>query len=256
MSANIYTEIRRLKVAIGFFTRIPMGTIPDFENADLDCASKYLPWIGLFLGIFMMIIFWIAYGLWNQEIASVLTISVGFLLTGCFHEDGLADVCDGFGGGFSKYDKLKIMKDSRVGTYGSIGLMVIFSIKILILAMLPMHGALFLLVIGSTLSRTSPLFLIKFCKYIEDHESSRSKPVAQSLESTGLIFGLLAIVPILLWEFKIVLIAFITAIIIFLITRKLCIRHVGGYTGDILGFSQQLSEASIYLVLSAIWLSI
>ena len=91
---SISREVRRVRVAVGYFTRVPMGTIPGFSGGDLDQASKYLPWIGLGIGAIAAIVFCF-FTFWLPQLAAaVLAVVTGMLLTGCFHEDGLADVCE------------------------------------------------------------------------------------------------------------------------------------------------------------------
>ena len=133
---SVSQELRRFRVAVGYFTRIPMGTISGFSDSDLDHASQYLPWIGLGIGVIAAGVFWFSILWLPQPAAAVLAVVAGLLLTGCFHEDGLADVCDAFGGGFAPADKLRIMKDSRIGTYGATALWVVLSLRTAILAFL------------------------------------------------------------------------------------------------------------------------
>ena len=157
---SVSRELRRFRVAVGYFTRVPMGTISGFSDSDLDHASQYLPWIGLGIGAIAAGVFWFSTLLLPQPAAAVLAVVTGLLMTGCFHEDGLADVCDGFGGGFSPADKLRIMKDSRIGTYGATALWVVLSLRTAILAFLDPVLGVVLLVVAHALSRIAPLVLI------------------------------------------------------------------------------------------------
>ncbi|MFL2561712.1 MAG: adenosylcobinamide-GDP ribazoletransferase [Arenicellales bacterium] len=251
----ISREVRRLRVAVGYFTRVPMGTISGFSDGDLDHASRYLPWIGLGIGAIVAGVFGLS-ALWlPQAAAAILAIVAGLLLTGCFHEDGLADVCDGFGGGFTVADKLRIMKDSRIGTYGASALWVVLSLRTAILAVVePTLGAV-LLVVGHALSRIAPIALIYFLEYVRDTAQARAKPVAQGMTLSGFLIGLAVIVPLGIWQPHLIVVTGIILAGAILLMARLCIRQIGGYTGDFLGFSQQIAEVLIYLAASGLWLS-
>ncbi len=252
---SVSRELRRFRVAVGYFTRIPMGTISGFSDSDLDHASQYLPWIGLGIGVIAAGVFWFS-TLWlPQPAAAVLAVVTGLLMTGCFHEDGLADVCDGFGGGFTPADKLRIMKDSRIGTYGATALWVVLSLRTAILAFLDPVLGVVLLVVAHALSRIAPLVLIYLLDYVQDTDAARAKPVAQGVPSRGLLVGLAVIVPLGLWQLQLTVVAGLILVAAVLLLARLCVRQIGGYTGDYLGFSQQISEVLIYLLASGLWLS-
>ena len=252
---SVPRELRRFRVAVGYFTRIPMGTISGFSDSDLDHASQYLPWIGLGIGVIAAGVFWVS-TLWlPQPAAAVLAIVTGLLLTGCFHEDGLADVCDGFGGGFTPADKLRIMKDSRIGTYGATALWVVLSLRTAILAVVEPTLGVVLLIAGHALSRVTPLVLIYLLDYVQDTDEARAKPVAQGVPSKGLLVGLAAAVPLGLWQLQLTVVSGLVLVAAVLLLARLCVLQIGGYTGDYLGFSQQISEVLIYLAASVLWLS-
>ena len=111
-----------LLVALMFFTRIPMPRWVPFDEARLNGASRYFPLVGLLVGAVAALVYGVAVNLWSPALALVLATAATVLLTGAFHEDGFADVCDGFGGGWDREQVLSIMKDSRIGTYGTVGL--------------------------------------------------------------------------------------------------------------------------------------
>jgi adenosylcobinamide-GDP ribazoletransferase len=252
---SVSREFRRFRVAVGYFTRVPMGTISGFSDSDLDYASQYLPWIGLGIGAIAAGVFWFSAPWLPQPAAAVLAVVAGLLLTGCFHEDGLADVCDGFGGGFTPADKLRIMKDSRIGTYGASALWVVLSLRAAILAVVEPTLGVVLLVVGHALSRVTPLVLIYLLDYVQDTDEARAKPVAQGVPSKGLLVGLAVAVPLGLWQLQLTVVSGLVLVAAVLLLARLCIRQIGGYTGDYLGFSQQISEVLIYLAASVLWLS-
>ncbi|HCK75564.1 MAG TPA: adenosylcobinamide-GDP ribazoletransferase, partial [Gammaproteobacteria bacterium] len=146
-------------------------------------------------------------------------------------------------------------KDSRIGTYGASALWVVLSLRTAILAALDPALGVVLLIVGHALSRIAPLALIFFIDYVQDAGQARAKPVARSVPIRGLLVGLAAAVPLGVWHPSVAATAgLIVAGAVFLLAR-FCIRQIGGYTGDYLGFSQQISEVLIYLAASVLWLS-
>ena len=147
------------------------------------------------------------------------------------------------------------MKDSRIGTYGATALWVVLSLRTAILAFLDPALGIVLLVVAHALSRIAPLVLIYLLDYVQDAEAARAKPVAQGVPSRGLLVGLAVIVPLGLWQLQLTVVAVLILVAAVLLLARLCVRQIGGYTGDYLGFSQQISEVLIYLAASALWLS-
>ena len=117
------------KTALLFFTRIPVGRHSDWNQEYVDKATSYLPVIGLLVGGFGGLVFFGASCIFPQTVAIVLSMMATVLLTGAFHEDGFCDVCDGFGGGYTKEQRLSIMKDSRSGAYAVIGATLLLLLK-------------------------------------------------------------------------------------------------------------------------------
>src|SRR6187402_838017 len=119
--------------ALMFYTRIPCPKNIDHNPDYLNKASRYFPLIGWIVGGISFFVYYLSSVLFSNEIAVILSIIAGILLTGAFHEDGFADVCDGFGGGWTKQKILTIMKDSAIGAYGAIGLVLLFLLKFQVL---------------------------------------------------------------------------------------------------------------------------
>ena len=184
-------------------------------------------------------------------------------LTGAFHEDGLADSCDGLGGGLTRARTLTIMKDSRLGTYGTLGLVSALLIKITLLASMPMTTALVALIIGHSASRLLSISLIAMLPYGGEIEHAKAKPMAQQLTplqaviaSGWLVLGGVLVLIMFpetmrqlgIWHW---LLTLILALIATDYMRRLLRRRLDGYTGDGLGATQQLSEVAIYAGLAA-----
>ena len=243
---NLIThEVRNLLLAIGFFTRIPVPSLDDFQESDLNTAAKYFPLVGIIVGIVAAVIFWLALLVLPADIAIVISMVASIYLTGAFHEDGLADATDGLGGGWEKKQVLAIMQDSRIGSYGTIALVLALLGKFLLLR--HMHIALLpvVLVVAHAISRLAAVLVMATQSYVRSE--GKSKPLATRLGIPGLLvatfFGLLPlfmVIPHLFWSLTPVALVWIW------FSMRLHDR-LGGYTGDCLGAMQQLTELAFYL---------
>lgn len=130
--------------AVMFYTRIPCPTWVDHSAEYINKSTRYFPLIGWIVGGFFGVSLFVLNIFFDLQIALVLAIVFSVLLTGAFHEDGFADVCDGFGGGWTKDKILTIMKDSSIGVYGAIGLIGILATKYLTIALVAQKIFLFL----------------------------------------------------------------------------------------------------------------
>lgn len=257
-----------LLLAISFFSRIPVELKVDVTANMLNQASRYFAVVGVLIGACSAFAFYLSASILPIELALLIAMFSSVLLTGAFHEDGWADVWDGFGGGWTVENKLNIMKDSRLGTYGAAALFFILMIKYqALLALIQQnitHTALLnesmlseslsmlsILVLGHGLSRVLATSLIADMPYVSEDATSKVKPLAQSLSSNSYLIllstGGLVIALTLSFSIAWKLVA------ILLLTRwclkRWFTKQLGGYTGDCLGAAQQLSEVVIYLVL-------
>lgn len=238
------------RLALSFYTRLPVGSGLDYSQ--LPRAIPYLPLVGWLVGCVSAGVFYSAQMLWPVVTALVLTLIAGVLCTGGLHEDGLADCCDGFGGGYNQLQILEIMKDPRMGVYGGLGLSLALLLKINALHDLPTNVIPKALIVGHSLSRLAPLYLMYRYDYVRS-DTSKSQGVVSRICLTD--FGgaaLYALLPLLLLPLPciLVLLPFTLAVIAL---GGYFNRHIGGYTGDCLGASQQLGEIIIYLGLVALW---
>lgn len=236
--------------ALMFFTRIP---VPKWMGYQYDAqylqeSSRYFPLMGWIVGAWSGAVFLLASLVLPLSLAVPLSIGASILLTGAFHEDGWADVCDGFGGGMTQMRVLDIMKDSRVGTYGSVALLMALSVKTIALMELAPHGNLLVfLVVAHALSRLAATTLIFTHEYVRANEDSKAKPLATHIGFGSLamaaLFGLapfFLLSPVMLWALP------VTVLITAWMARWF-VRRIGGYTGDCLGAVQQVTEVGIYV---------
>ncbi|MEQ1622260.1 MAG: adenosylcobinamide-GDP ribazoletransferase [Methylococcales bacterium] len=243
-------KIKLFFLALTFYTRLPSPIALDYK--DLPKAAVYFPLIGWLVGGMSALSFYLADYLWPQSSAVIIAIITGILITGAFHEDGFSDVCDGFGGGYGKQRILDIMKDSRIGVYGAAGLLLILLLKISLLSETPAHLVPLLLFSGHSLSRLMPLILMQRDEYARENDSKVSSAVYRlsPLELASAIT--IALLPLLLLP-NITVLAILPVWLVNLWLGHYFNRHIGGYTGDCLGASQQIAETVFYLSATAIW---
>ncbi|MBF0118251.1 MAG: adenosylcobinamide-GDP ribazoletransferase [Desulfobacterales bacterium] len=239
-------ELKIFYAAIIFFTRIPAPTSQHIPSELFLKCSRYLPLIGIIVGAFMAFIYLISSIIFPKSIAIILSITASIMLTGAFHEDGIADVFDGFGGGFTKEKILSIMKDSRLGTFGAISLFLIILLKYE--ALLEIKNSIaYIMICGNTISRSASLIIMQIGSYVRFDETSKAKPVIYKMGGIELLFSvIITILPL----FFLKIYYFFSIIPIFLVSLmmyKYFFKKIGGYTGDCLGSIQQVTEVIFYL---------
>jgi adenosylcobinamide-GDP ribazoletransferase len=251
-------ELRRFLIAMGYFTRLPVPQWVGWDAGELNRAARYFPWIGLLVALIVALVFWLTALYLPIGVAVLLSMILSLRLTGAFHEDGLADAADGLGGGWLREDVLRIMKDSRIGTYGAAALVTALLLKWGCLSALAPGQVVLALFVAHPLSRLAALLVMLSLPYVREDESSRAKPIAQGLSwPEGLIGALGGLLPLVLagacgWLSAARIALIIGAVLLVLaFWFRLLQRRLGGYTGDCLGAVQQCSELAIYLVLCA-----
>lgn len=247
-----------------FYTRIPCPKNIDHNPDYLNKATRYFPFIGWIVGSISFLAFYLSSLFLSTETAVILALITSVLTTGAFHEDGFADVCDGFGGGWTKEKILIIMKDSAIGAYGAIGLVLLFLLKfkllsesILLFTDHNSHIYIFLLFLSAhSLSRLAAISIIFTHQYSRDDASSKSKPIAKSYSWKEVLgsffFGIIPLLALSFFQYK-----FLFVVIPVFLTRYFLARYfqkwIDGYTGDCLGATQQVCEVIYYLSVLLIW---
>jgi adenosylcobinamide-GDP ribazoletransferase len=254
--------VRDYLLAVQFFTRIPItGRLAEwvgYSPEQLRASAAHFPGVGLLVGAVAAGVFTGVQALLPEStfaplLAAALSTVATVLLTGGFHEDGLADVADGLGGSYDRERALEIMKDSRVGAFGALALVLALLCKVALLAGWAIAAAL---VLGHVVSRGLPLLLIRWLPHVGDTATSKSKPLADSISSSALwmafawcfmplALGLLALEAINL------IVACTCAVLALLWMARLFRRRLQGFTGDCLGATQQVCEIAFYFGLAA-----
>lgn len=245
-------------LALQFFTRLPVPSSVQFSMQALQQSARYFTWVGAFLGLLLALAYTLLASLWPQAVAVILVTALGVYVTGAFHEDGFADMCDGFGGGMSRERVLEIMQDSRIGAYGAIGSILLLLLKCVSLAQLPATLVAPALLLAHPLSRLAPSILIWRLQYVRGE--GKAKPLAQSM--SGVEFACAAALPLLLgaglayWRiftWPVLAAALLAMLLAMWWMGRGMLRRIGGFTGDCLGATQQVAEVAIYLALLGEW---
>lgn len=241
-------RLQELRLALALLTRLPVGRIAD-PVPPLAAAAWAYPLVGMIAAALPALVFWAASGL-PPMMAALLALAVGALVTGGLHEDGLADVADGFGGGATRARKLEIMKDSRIGSYGALALMLALGLRAGGLMAAPGAGAGIAALIGLGGASRGGLPLIMRLLPAARAEGLGAKAAGIGAVGAGmaLAFGIGA--ALLTGHGLAVLIAMVVAGALF---TGLCRRQIGGFTGDTLGATQQICEVAGWVALAAMW---
>ena len=249
-------QVASFLLAIQFLTRLPVPGWFSYSEARMAASAAYYPLVGVLVGALCSAVFWGALLLFPPLVSVIIAIAAGLLLTGAFHEDGLADTFDGIGGGHTRETALEIMRDSRLGTYGTLALVAALGLKAATLTALPAHMLLFAFPAAHGLSRLSSVLTIATSRYVRTEGTG--KPVARGLSLPSLLIaGVTGAAILLAWIYLLPVAPMLSGLV------GLAIGHVAmraffefklkGYTGDTLGAVQQASEIGFYLGLLA-WL--
>ena len=234
--------------AIRFFTRIPIPDAVPHSPEGLNHSARYFPAVGILVGLLSAVVFGLSNLLYPESVCIIIATAASVYLTGAFHEDGLSDMADGLGGGWDKMRILEIMKDSRVGSYGVIAIAMTLLAKFTLLSALNASWMPLLLVAGHAFSRYCAVLIMAGMNYVREDASSKAKPLATQLSRNALIvasvFGLL---PLLLLPISASLAGISLGLLATIWLGSKLQKWLGGYTGDCLGATQQLSELAFYL---------
>jgi len=234
--------------AVRFFTRLPVPAWVGHSQEALDRAARYFPLVGILVGVLGGLTFLLATFVLPVSIALLLSMAATLLVTGAFHEDGLADAVDGFGGGWSKQQVLAIMKDSRIGSYGAIATGLMLLAKFNALYELPDEWIAPAIVAAHAASRFCSTTLIHALDYVRDDDSSRAKPLAVRMGTGSLaVAALFGLIPLALLPWQAAGVGLLLAALTTFFAARYFVRRIGGYTGDCLGATQQGAELAIYV---------
>jgi cobalamin 5'-phosphate synthase/cobalamin synthase len=241
-------------VATAFLTRVP---VPIVANAgDVGRAARWFPLIGGVLGGASAVLAWTMTEWMDVPAALTATVVVGLSawVTGAIHLDGLADTIDGFGGGRDREAVLRIMRDPLIGSYGAAALVFVIAVKVTaVAALLGRGGALPFVVAAPALSRWTISALAAWLPYARaegglgqavTHERDRIGPIVATTIAAVIALASLGGHGLVAWA---------AAALTALWVGRTAKRRIGGVTGDVLGASVELAEASV--LVCGVWLT-
>lgn len=253
LKGKITAQLNLFYLALSFFTRLPVPKTMHYSEALLNKANRYFSLVGLVTGLFLALSYVCFSTFLPVNISILLTMTISLLITGAFHEDGLADMADGIGGAFTIEKRLTIMKDSRIGTYGAVTLVMALLLKFTLLVNLAEQDSnhlLLAIILAEALSRAVAGSLISSMPYVSDIEQSKSKPLAQAQSSSELtLLLLIGLAPLIFYSSEVIFSLLIVLVLFRWLFKQWLMARIGGFTGDCLGAGQQLSELLIYLTL-------
>ena len=259
--------VRHYLLAVQFFTRIPItGRLAQwvgYSPAMLRASAAHFPGVGWLVGALVAGVSALLFNVlppshFGPLVVAVLGTALSVWVTGAFHEDGLADVADGLGGSPERERALIIMKDSRVGAFGALALVLVLLAKVSLLALVGSINETVMclgLFAAHVVSRMLPLVLIRAMPHVGDTATTKSKPLADQISTTSLVVaglwsaGALAGVYFAYDGINLIVPVF-AAVVALLWMWRLFWRRLQGFTGDCLGATQQVCELAFYFGLA------
>lgn len=246
-----------LRLCLGLLTRLPVGLAASVPAETMARASRWFPLVGALIGALSALVLYFCAALAVPDMAAVLiALGASILVTGALHEDGLADTADGFGGGRDRDARLAIMRDSRIGAYGVLALILSVGMRWSALAALmgdSLAAAMVALVVAAAASRLVPVMLMNVLSPARSDGMAvgAGRPEAVTVRLAG-VFALASL--LLLSDWPAMVLTMIATLAVFVAVGALAVRRIGGHTGDVLGASQQGAEILILLCLATVGL--
>jgi adenosylcobinamide-GDP ribazoletransferase len=235
-------------ISILICTRLPLGISAPIGSGDVARASWALPVAGALVGATGALVFWGAFELsLPPPLAAALALSAMLVVTGCLHEDGLADTADGFGGGWDQARKLEIMRDSRLGTYGACALAMSLLLRWAALCVLagpaPVGAALMAAHVAARASLPAFMHLVPPAR--GDGLSARAGQPTRQAAVVAALIGMVTLMVML--GLPAMAISLVLATCVGFLMARLSLRQIAGQTGDVLGALEQVIEIVILL---------
>lgn len=246
--------LRDAAAAISLFTRIPAWKILNTDKKNYDNAVTFWPFAGWVTGGTTALCIWLLSFVLPAAVAVIIAVAVRLLLTCGLHEDGLADFCDGFGGGYGKDRILEIMKDSHIGTYGTLGLIMYFLLLVGLLSSLPPVVAAFAVLAADPFCKLCAGQLTNILPYARPEGAKNRLTYSRMSPGRIAVMVIVGIIPsiLLLRQNGLCAFSFLFPVVMLVLLATYMKRKIGGYTGDCCGATYLLCEISMLVAISAI----
>ena len=238
----------KILAALIFFTRLPFWKLGEVPASYFKNIVSHWALTGWLTSGLMVFVYCVTFLFLPPSVALLLAIMTRLLVTGCLHEDGLADFLDGFGGGRSREHILTIMKDSHIGSYGVIGLIFYFATLYTTLSELPFELVTAALLAGDPFCKGVAGMIINRLPYARKEEEAKNKTVYSRMTSTELsISCICGLLPMAWLPNCYYMVAMFLPIITWYLLTSFMKKRINGYTGDCCGATVLLCELSFYL---------
>ena len=235
--------LRPALAALALLTRVPLGRA--FSAAELARAARFFPLVGALVGLAQILLMHLLAAFLPPLLLSVCLLAAAAWLTGGLHLDGLADTADGFGGGQSREEILRIMRDPVIGSFGAIALALVLMLKAgAIGALIERHAAAPFLVLAPALGRWTMVALGRALPYARPEGGLGSVAGAVTRWQLALATAMTAAVSVPAGVTR-AAVCWLAAGAVTLVLGRFCARRLGGFTGDVLGASNELAEVTV-----------
>ncbi len=244
----------RLLAALTFFTRLPFWRIRNIPSDAFKRVVPLWPLAGWLTGSVTAAALWLAAQVMPLTLAWIIALAARLLLTGALHEDGFADFIDGFGGGRDRERTLAIMKDSHIGSYGVIALIIYYLLMMQLPGTLPLERLYALVFAGDCWAKCCAAQLINLLPYARTGEEAKNKTVYERMSTGEWVLCLLCgmapalVMALVLHALPAIFLALMAVpVVVMLLIALICMRRINGYTGDCCGACFILCELAFYL---------
>lgn len=236
---------RELLVAFQFLTRLPISHVP-YEPDSLSRATQFFPIVGLFIGLSASLLQHMLGPHLNRALVALLVLTFLVLITGGLHEDALADAADAFGGGWNREQILAILKDSRIGSYGALALIISMLARFLLLSTLPINHFMPVVFSAHVLCRWTALPLSYFLSPAREDDGQGAR-IAERIPFASFAIGTLLSMSIVVYALRREFwIPVVVTLVVTILSGVYYSRRIGGVTGDCFGATNQLTEIAVY----------
>lgn len=249
----IARELRLFRIALQFLTQLPAGVIEEWPPDWLARSAKYMPLVGALVGAIAGVSIIVAAIFLPEPLPAIVGLVIAIAVTGALHEDGLADTVDAFGGGKTRERRFEIMKDSRIGTYGTLALISVLALKGVALVAVDPASAALVMIAGHAGARLASVLTMWMLPHAGDGNSKVSQKTSEMTLAEVSIAVLLGLIPgLILLPPAAFTVATLAALAVAAVAALIAKCKIDGYTGDVLGAVEQIFETAFFIATAAV----